>query len=241
MKKKILMLVMAFAIILPAAFLLSACGEKKSPEITETGISVYIDGAEVNEQFNTIDINYGDYTDITELINSKLSVDVNYSDQTFSNLTYGEGGFAISGLPQNLNANEEGYNLTLSYKNFSQDLILIIRKVDIDFSYVGWDYYEPYTYNGEEKTVELINVPEDVSVNYENNKKINAGTYNATATINFDETNYNIINNDTFIINNDTLVLTQQWTINKAQIDMWGVNWDYNSYDHLHIMEMKEK
>ena len=223
MKKKILMLVMAFAIILPAAFLLSACGEKKSPEITETGISVYIDGAEVNEQFNTIDINYGDYTDITELINSKLSVDVNYSDQTFSNLTYGEGGFAISGLPQNLNANEEGYNLTLSYKNFSQDLILIIRKVDIDFSYVGWDYYEPYTYNGEEKTVELINVPEDVSVNYENNKKINAGTYNATATINFDETNYNIINNDTFIINNDT--------INKAQIDMWGVNWDYNSYE----------
>ena len=110
------MFVMAFAIIFPVAFLLSACGEKKSPEITETGISVYIDGAEVNENFNTIEICYGDYTDISEMINSKLSVVVNYSDETNNNLIYGDGGYAISGLPQNLNANEEGYNLTLSYK-----------------------------------------------------------------------------------------------------------------------------
>ncbi len=222
MKKKIFMFVMAFAIIFPVAFLLSACGEKKSPEITETGISVYIDGAEVNENFNTIDINYGDYTDVTELINNKLTVVVNYSDQTSNNLIYGDGGYAISGLPQNLNANEEGYNLTLSYKNFSQDLILIIRKVDIDFSSVGWNYYEPFTYDGEEKTVELVNVPENVEVTYQNYKETNAGTYNATAIIEYDENNYNITNDE-------HLVLTQQWTINKAQIDMWGVKWNYSS------------
>ncbi len=225
MKKKILMLVMAFAIILPAAFLLSACGGKNNPpEITETGISVYIDGTEVNEQFNTIEICYGDYTDISEMINSKLSVVVNYSDETNNNLIYGDGGYAISGLPQNLNANEQGYNLTLTYKNFNKDLILVIHKANIDFTNVGWDYYEPFTYDGNDKEVKLTNLPAGVEVSYENNKKIGAGTYNATATINFDETNYNIINND-------TLVLTQQWTINKAQIDMWGVNWDYNSYE----------
>ena len=226
MKKKIFMFVMAFAIILPAAFLLSACcGKNNPPEVTETGISVYIDGAEVNENFNTIDICYGDYTDVTELINNKLTVVVNYSDQTSNNLIYDNvgGGFSIVGLPQNLNANEEGYNLTLSYKNFSQDLILIIRKVDIDFSYVGWNY-DAFTYDGEEKTVELVNVPENVEVTYKNNKATNAGTYNATATINFDETNYNIINND-------TLVLTQQWTINKAKIDMGSVKWNYNTYE----------
>ena len=223
MKKKILMLVMAFAIILPAAFLLSACGGKKNPpEVTETGISVYIGGTEVDEQFNTIDICYGDYTDISEMINSKLTVIVNYSDETNSNLIYGDGGYAISGLPQNLNANEQGYNLTLSYKNFSQDLILIIRKVDIDFSYVGWNYYEPYTYDREEKSIELVNVPENVEVTYQNNEEINAGTYNATAIIEYDENNYNIINDE-------HLVLTQQWSINKAQIDMWGVKWDYSS------------
>ena len=230
MKKKIFMFVMAFAIIFPVAFLLSACGEKKSPEITETGISVYIDGAEVNENFNTIDINYGDdYTDISEMINSKLSVVVNYSDETTNSLIYGDGGYAISGLPQNLNANEQGYNLTLTYKNFNKELILVIHKANIDFTNVGWNYYEPYTYDGKERTVELVNVPENVEVTYQNNNKTDAGTYNATATINFDETNYNIINNDTFIINNDTLVLTQQWSINKAQIDMWSVKWDYSA------------
>lgn len=224
MKKKIFMFVMAFAIILPVAFLLSACGEKKSPEITETGISVYIDGTEVNEQFNTIEICYGDYTDISEMINSKLSVTVNYSDETNNNLIYGDGGYAISGLPQNLNANEQGYNITLTYKNFNKDLILVIHKANIDFTNVGWNYYEPFTYDGEEKTVELFNVPENVEVTYQNYKETNAGTYNATAIIEYDENNYNIINDE-------HLVLSQQWSINKAQIDMWGVKWDYNSYE----------
>lgn len=225
MKKKIFMFVMAFAIILPVAFLLSACGGKNNPpEVTETGISVYIDGTEVNEQFNTIEICYGDYTDISEMINSKLYVVVNYSDETNNNLIYGDGGYAISGLPQNLNANEQGYNLTLTYKNFNKELILVIHKANIDFSYVGWNYYEPFTYDGEEKTVELVNVPENVEVTYQNYKETNAGTYNATAIIEYDENNYNITNDE-------HLVLTQQWTINKAQIDMWGVRWDYNSYE----------
>ena len=222
MKKKFLMLVMAFAIILPAAFLLSACGGKNNPpEVTETGISVYIDGTEVNEQFNTIDICYGVYTDISEMINSKLSVVVNYSNETTNSLIYGDGGFAISGLPQNLNANEQGYNLTLTYKNFNKDLILVIHKANIDFSYVGWDYYEPFTYDEEKKEVKLTNLPAGVEVGYENNTATNAGTYNATAIIEYDENNYNITNDE-------HLVLTQQWTINKAQIDMWGVRWDYS-------------
>ena len=225
MKKKIFMFVMVFAIILPVAFLLSACGGKNNPpEVTETGISVYIDGTEVNEQFNTIEIDYGDYTDISEMINSKLSVIVNYSDETNNNLIYGDGGYAISGLPQNLNANEQGYNLTLTYKNFNKDLILVIHKANLDFSNVYWDYnsYEPFTYNGNEREVKLINLPEGISVNYENNIKADAGTYTAIATIEYDENNYNIINDE-------HLVLTQQWSINKAQIDMWGVRWDYSA------------
>ena len=179
MKKKILMLAMAFAIILPAAFLLSACGGKNNPpEVTETGISVYIDGTEVNEQFNTIDICYGDYTDISEMINRKLSVVVNYSDETTNNLIYGDGGYAISGLPQNLNANEQGYNLTLIYKNFNKDLILVIHKDNIDFTNVGWSYddSDPFTYDGKEKTIELVGIPDNVEVTYENNKAMNAGT-----------------------------------------------------------------
>lgn len=225
MKKKIFMFVMAFAIILPVAFLLSACGGKNNPpEVTETGISVYIDGTEVNEQFNTIEIDYGDYTDISEMINSKLSVIVNYSDETYNNLFYGDGGYSVSGLPQNLNANEQGYNLTLTYKNFNKALILVIHKANLDFSNVYWDYnsYEPFIYNGNEREVKLTNLPEGVSVKYEHNIKADAGTYTATAKIEYDENNYNIINDE-------HLVLSQQWSINKAQIDMWGVKWNYSS------------
>ena len=225
MKKKILMLVMAFAIILPAVFLLSACGGKNNPpEVTETGISVYIDGTEVNEQFNTIDICYGDYTDISEMINSKLTVIVNYSDETTNNLIYGDGGYAISELPQNLNANEQGYNLTLTYKNFNKDLILVIHKANLDFSNVYWNYDE-FIYDRQVKTVSIENLPKEVTVNYTGTtSEINAGTYTAGVEFEYDKNNYNIINDE-------HLALTQQWTINKAQIDMWGVNWDYNSYE----------
>ena len=220
MKKKILMLVMAFAIIFPVAFLLSACGEKKSPEITETGISVYIDGTEVNEQFNTIEICYGDYTDISEMINSKLSVVVNYSDETNNDLIYGDGGYAISGLPQNLNANEQGYNLTLTYKNFNKELILVIHKANIDFTNVGWSYDE-FTYDGEEKTVSIINLPEGVTVkNYTGTiSATDAGTYTAGVEFEYDDVNYYLSDEPQEL----------QWSINKAQIDMWSVKWDYSA------------
>ena len=224
MKKKILMLVMAFAIILPAAFLLSACGGKNNPpEVTETGISVYIDGTEANEQFNTIEICYGDYTDISEMINSKLTVIANYSDETTNNLIYGDGGYAISGLPQNLNANEQGYNLTLTYKNFNKDLILVIHKANLDFSNVYWNYdgSYPFTYDGEEKTVSIINLPEGVTVkNYTGTiSATDAGTYTAGVEFEYDDVNYYLSDEPQEL----------QCSINKAQIDMWSVKWDYSA------------
>ena len=223
MKKKILMYFMSIIMILPFAFILSACGGKNDPpKVKETGISVYIDGTEVNKQFNTIDIYYGDYDYISDLINSKLSVVVNYSNETTNSLIYGDGGFAISGLPQILNANEQGYNLTLSYKNYSKELILVIHKKNIDFSSVVWSYdgSYPFTYDGEEKTIELVGIPDYVEVTYENNTKTDAGTYTAIATVEYDENNYKIINDE-------HLDLSQQWTINKKQIDMWSVKWNY--------------
>ncbi len=225
MNTKLFMLVMTLAIILPCGLLLSACGGKKNPpEVKETSISVYIDGVEVNGQNNTIDITYGDYTDVDELISNTVSVVVNYNDNTTGNLSYGSSGFTIAGLPQTLNANEQGYNLTLSYKNFTKDLNLIVHKANFDFSNVGWSYdgSYPFTYDGDEKTIELINIPNGVEVNYQGNIETNAGTYTAIATVEYDEINYNIINDE-------NLVLTQQWTINKAQIDMWSVIWNYSA------------
>ena len=217
MKKKILMLVMAFAIILPAAFLLSACGCKNNPpEVTETGISVYIGGAEVNEQFKTIEIDYGEYTDISEMINNKLSVIVNYSDETNNNLIYGDGGYSVSGLPQNLNANEQGYNLTLTYKNYSKELILVIHKKNIDFSSIVWSYdgSYPFTYDGQEKTVSIINLPEGVTIkNYTGTTSAtNAGTYTAGVEFEYDDVNYYLSGEPQEL----------QWKIEKAENTISG-------------------
>ena len=84
MKKKILMLVMAFAIILPAAFLLSACCGKKSysVSISVDGHYLYLEmfGSEdisfKNDELNNSGLNlYGydvyDYSELKVLINGK--------------------------------------------------------------------------------------------------------------------------------------------------------------------------
>ena len=84
MKKKILMLVMAFAIILPAAFLLSACGGNKNYSVSMTidGQYLYLDMfGSGNISFKKDDLNnsglnlYGydvyDYSELKVLINGK--------------------------------------------------------------------------------------------------------------------------------------------------------------------------
>ena len=84
MKKKILMLVMAFAIILPAAFLLSACGGKKNYSVSMTidGQYLYLDMfGSGNISFKKDDLKnsglnlYGydvyDYSELKVLINGK--------------------------------------------------------------------------------------------------------------------------------------------------------------------------
>lgn len=72
-----------------------------------------------------------------------------------------------------------------------------------------------FTYDGTEKTVEITGtLPEGVTVSYENNKAINAGTYNVTATLSGD--------------GYKTAVLTATLSINKAQIT--GISFPNGSY-----------
>ena len=218
MKKNFFIYLMAVLIFIPCALLLSACGggENNTPEVSEEGISVYIDGAEVNEQFNTIEVNYGDYLNISDLINNKIIVEVNYSNETTKNLVYGDGGFIILNLPQNLNANEQGYNLTLSYKNFNKNLILIIHKVNLDFSNVYWSYdgTYPFTYDGQEKTVSIKNLPEGVTVkNYTGTiSATDAGTYTAGVVFEYDDVNYYLSGEPQEL----------QWKIEKAENTISG-------------------
>lgn len=94
MKKKILIFFMAFAIILPGAFLLTACGKK---EVKSTGISVVVN----NVEGNIVNINYTDYNGQFEpsYLSSLITVYLNKSDNTQSQIDYGTNGYGVSGLP----------------------------------------------------------------------------------------------------------------------------------------------
>ena len=87
--------------------------------------------------------------------------------------------------------------------------------------YIYWNYNEPLTYNGNEQTIILQNLPNNVSVQYLDNAKTNAGTYTAVASFVFDSDNYELVN-----LNCET---EKVWTINKAIIDLSSINWpNYN-------------
>src|SRR5574344_2068868 len=75
-------------------------------------------------------------------------------------------------------------------------------------------------YDGEEHQIVVSGeLPDGVSIVYENNKGTNAGVYNAKATISME--------------GYKQLVLTAKLTINKLNYDMSGVHWNYeNAYTY---------
>ena len=137
-------------------------------------------------------------------------------DGSKQSLSRGDGGYSVAGLPQSLKANEAGYDLTVSYKDYKVGLKLVVGKAQIDMSGVGWTYGE-FDYDGKAHGVELDNLPDGVTASYTDNSKTDAGEYTAVATLNYDSENYSLVNL--------TEELSKQWTINKASIDMFAVRW----------------
>ena len=86
-----------------------------------------------------------------------------------------------------------------------------------DASILEWNYTEAFTYNGEEFTVELLNLPEGIKVEYQGNVATNAGSYVASAVIIPDNDNYSV----------EGEIKDLEWTINKAQFDLSELKWDY--------------
>lgn len=104
-----------------------------------------------------------------------------------------------------------------------------ILKAPIDMSEVKWDYEGPFTFDGEEKGVELTGVPETVKVSYTDNRGLNAGEYEAMAEVAAkDPANYET----------PAPVSGCWWHIDKAVYDMSEVRWDY---DEEFIYNGKEK
>ena len=93
-----------------------------------------------------------------------------------------------------------------------------IVKAPIDMSGVSWDYDAPFTFDGEEKSVELTGLPDTVEVTYTNNKALNAGGYEAMAEVTAkDPDNYEA----------PAPVSACWWHIDKAVYDMSEVRWTY--------------
>jgi len=104
-----------------------------------------------------------------------------------------------------------------------------ILKAPIDMSAVRWNYDAPFTFDGEEKSVWLTGLPDTVDVSYTDNRALNAGEYEAMASVEAkDPANYET----------PAPVSGCWWHIEKASYDMSGARWDY---DGGFVYDGKEK
>lgn len=89
-------------------------------------------------------------------------------------------------------------------------------KITLDMSQVAWDYSKAFTYDGTKKQVQLIGLPEGVTVTYTGNAATEAGRYTAKATFIYDESKYEL--SDT------SRISTLEWEIKKAESEKKDAN-----------------
>ena len=106
--------------------------------------------------------------------------------------------------------------ITLNYK---------IAKANYDMTSVEWHLEnESNIYDGKVKTVSLINLPTGVTATYSKNSATNAGNYTASASFEYDTTNYNT-----------PTIANYNWEIAKAEftnVSLENSNIEYDSYAH---------
>ncbi|MBQ0018242.1 MAG: BspA family leucine-rich repeat surface protein [Clostridiales bacterium] len=104
-----------------------------------------------------------------------------------------------------------------------------IKKAKLDMSEVRWDYSEAFTFDGEEKSVRLVGVPEQLIVHYSGNAATDAGAYEAQA-------EFELKDPDNYVL--PSPVKACWWVINKASYDMSNATW---AYDDNIVYNGKEK
>jgi ribosomal protein L18E len=99
--------------------------------------------------------------------------------------------------------------ITISYLGFSVNADVSVKKADYDMSSVRWSNTE-FIYDGSEKSITLIGLPDGVSViEYRGNGGTAAGSYNVTAVLSYDAVNCNppTMSEGNFVIRKCTLEL----------------------------------
>ncbi|MBQ6389300.1 MAG: BspA family leucine-rich repeat surface protein [Mogibacterium sp.] len=138
----------------------------------------------------------------------------------------------VEGIPQGLVSKYAGNVATLAgnyvasidlgydQENFNEPLLVrehewAIKKAAYDMSAAHWDYAEAFTYDGTPKKVELVGLPEGVSVTYKNNEASDAGVYTASVEYIYDDVNYE----------KPADVTPCVWEIRRAAIDPAELTW----------------
>lgn len=215
MKRKILIAFSFLIIFIPCFLLLSACDN-----YNVSSFSILINNEEYSVDNNTVIMTYGDEFKFDD----EIEIIVNFQNNVSKKILLNE--IDEYGLTVDCNINSIP-NAGIYFIKISGDVIdeitvkVIVAKKDIDMENVSWDYYEPFTFDGDIHSVELINLPSEISVDYENNQFSEAGTYNAVASLEYDYSNYNLIN--------FTTPLSLSWEIKNATIDLSGVAWNYSN------------
>lgn len=142
---------------------------------TVSGFIVYVGGNAYSVENNTIEITYGDVFDL----DSVLAVKVKYGDGSEITAEKGEGGYTVTGLPDTLNANADGYNLSVKYGSYDAVTVkLIVNKKQFVKPTVSGDY----EYSGVAQTANFSNF-DSAAMNVSGNVKTDAGTSNVTVTL----------------------------------------------------------
>lgn len=230
MRKKFATLLLSFALLFTCFLSFTACdkGEDNNanpeePKATVSSIAVELTTNEYTLIDDTITVLYGrivylypsDFK-VTATMSNNTTVEIREKTDTTDGYTFSstipDGGITPSGE----------YLITFSHDQIVQtiNINVCVNKANVDMSYATWDYTTPFTYNGQEKYVEVINLPEGVSVEYRTklassdgegesgNSAVNAGDYITTAIFTYaDEDNYNPIPS-----------MDIPWRINKADV-----------------------
>ena len=181
-------------------------------------LDVYIGDKKISDEYNTVDVVYGEDYDLESLVfvrgvkdNNTEVVLTDFDVETELTPT----------------SNVGTYDVTISYGNLTPVVFSVkVNQKEIDASALEFDYTEAFTYDKESHSVALKNVPTGLVVSYETNEeagnsKTNAGNYETIAVISVENDNYKIINYEGTI--------NVLWKINKATIDMSNVAWDYTT------------
>ena len=158
MKKKILSFCLAFAVIVPAIFLLSACGDK-----TPQKVLLYMEFINENESV-IYDLGYYEYSEYLDINPTEnLYVKLSYSDDSTEKIKYSDNRLKISfkytdkygtmeesltNLPSPTEYKVGNYYIYVKYEKQETSIPFYIEKAESGLSYtfafsdnfVGWDY-----------------------------------------------------------------------------------------------------